>query len=820
MQILYSTANSLDKNRLRNLLCAPKGSLNLIRWDYRKNGLKYGENPDIRLKILPKYLNFSTSSVAKMMSKTGGVNEAEFIDSSTSIQPININQSGQIIGLRSDSIVIKEELSGSEIYSYTGLSNPSFAIQILNGNYFIANTNNDEVLEVSEDMSTLIDTISVSSPIFLDYLEDSDTLLVTTSGGTIYEYVRGSFILVWTSSTSFGDLKSATYSRKDVNRIVTADELENKIRVINKSTGSVVAIYSGFQNENGETDSFINPNMAIEFEDGSIAVIEKNGRVSDFETYTSSSSSSMDSSSTSSMTSSSLSSSSSSEGITSDSSSSSENFSESSSSSEKFSESSSSSGGVSESSSSENFSESSSSSSENFSESSSSEKFSESSSSSFGNSESSSSSQGVSESSSSVGYSESSSSSINDWTREFVSNVSRPSLEIYKGLPHITAYDLFTDIECLFSDGNWKGCGTIDAGALSKTKIVDKKLSTAYQQRTTWDLYYAEYLGGGSWATQLVKTSPTATSFSIQYFDLAEINCRPAIAYYDTEDPTLLQYAYYDGASWKNETIVTNLNGFAHVSMTEHNGLPVVVYAKTGGTWTLHYSIKSGESWTEGTIQASPTSLSFENDLHVVNGVLTCAYRYNAGADLKLNVATYNGTSWDIVEAWDDNSVLAGGPVSLTEWDQRPAIAYFSNSDDILYFIHYDGGNWLREVVDYANVTTADVEVLDGLPVIAYSVSTVTYFARRGEWPTISSSSESSESIANTSSSTSGKYSQSSFSSSDGYSESSSSENFSESSSSSENFSESSSSSENFSESSSSSENFSESSSSSFGNNQ
>jgi hypothetical protein len=275
--ILFSTANSIDKNRLRDISCSSSGDLNMIRWAYPKNGLKYGQNPDIRLKILPRYLNFSTSLVSGIVSENSGINTAIFVDSSTSVTPININQSGQIIARTSNEIRVYDDLSSAPLYTYSGLINPSFAIEINNGNYLIADTGSDEVIEVSSDMSTLIDTISVTSPIFLDYLEETDLLLVTVSGGTIFEYARGSFILVWTSSTSFGALSTATYSKKNFNRIVTADIGDNKIRIIDRSTG-ITTEHSGFSDFSGDTDSFVQPYSAMEFEDGSISVVEKLGR--------------------------------------------------------------------------------------------------------------------------------------------------------------------------------------------------------------------------------------------------------------------------------------------------------------------------------------------------------------------------------------------------------------------------------------------------------------------------------------------------------------------------------------------------------------
>jgi len=84
--------------------------------------------------------------------------------------PVNINQTEQYICLDSTGgIQIRNTLSSSPTYTLAGLTNPSFALQILNNNYFIADQGNNQVLEVSEDLATTVNTIAVTTPIFLDY---------------------------------------------------------------------------------------------------------------------------------------------------------------------------------------------------------------------------------------------------------------------------------------------------------------------------------------------------------------------------------------------------------------------------------------------------------------------------------------------------------------------------------------------------------------------------------------------------------------------------------------------------------------------------
>jgi hypothetical protein len=311
MEIIFSTANTIDKNRLRDLTCSENGGLNLVRWNYRKNGLRYGQNPDVRIRVLPKFINFSKSPLSYIISKNSGINNSEFIGFSQQNMPINLNKNGQIIALSNSEIKIYDQINGTPEYTYGGLSNPKFALQINNKNYIIADTNNNRVLELDETFSTVINSISISEPIFIDFNEINNSKIVTTLSGVIYEYSENNTTPVWTSSLLFNNLYSATYSKKDFNRIVASDIGDEKVTIIDRNLSKTYTYY-GFENNREQKDNFIKPHIAVEFEDGNIAIVEKNGRIADFEEFQSSSSSSIDSSSSSSLTSSSLSSSSSS----------------------------------------------------------------------------------------------------------------------------------------------------------------------------------------------------------------------------------------------------------------------------------------------------------------------------------------------------------------------------------------------------------------------------------------------------------------------------------------------------------------------------
>lgn len=306
--ILYSTANSVYNNKLMNLECSSSGVLNLIRWEYSKNNLEYGKSIEIRLNILPRYLIVSSSGVSNIVSENSGIKCSEFIDSISNITPIKKNNDGYFIALSYNAIKIYSNLSSSPIKTYTGLSAPRFATQINNGNYLIANTGVNTIVELNETLTSLINFFSVGSPVYIDYKEESDTMLITSSSGTIYEYSRETYDLLWTSSYSFTQLSTATYSKVGSHRIIATD-FSGKVVIFDRNKNSITE-FDGFSDKNNNTDSFINPYIAIEFENYSIGIIEGKRRNIEFDSFESSSSSSQDSSSSSSMSSSSLSSSS------------------------------------------------------------------------------------------------------------------------------------------------------------------------------------------------------------------------------------------------------------------------------------------------------------------------------------------------------------------------------------------------------------------------------------------------------------------------------------------------------------------------------
>jgi len=783
MQISFSTANSIDKNRLRNLACASNGGLNLIRWKYPQNGLKYGQKPDIRLKILPRYLNFSTSSISFMMSENSGINFSKFIDASTWVQPINLNQSGQTIALTSDSVRIYNDLSSSYIYEYSGLSNPSFSIQINDGSYFIADTDNNQVLEVSEDFTSVINTIAVTSPVFLDYIEDNDTLLVTSSGGTIYEYVRGSFILVWTSTTSFGELSTATYSKKDFNRIVTCDSQNNQVRIIDRIT-NLTTTHFGFSNFVGETDSFIKPHIAVEFEDGSLTVVERIGRVATFEQFTSSSSSSLDSSSESSMTSSSLSSSSSSEGYSTSSSSSSEGVTSqsNSSSSQSNSSSSQSESSISLSESSLQYSSSSSTSSEGYSSSSStsSEGYSESSStSSEGYSESSSSS-----STSSLGYSSSSSYNIDPfnlasftsyWKMEeaeegtrfdyqgnndlsegdrFIPRVAGKNKEaagqFLDGLERDAVTDLIPTDSMIFS--SWVKVDYADLVTGSGSQIMTWD-STSYQLSVASNSLYARvrYTSGikevsgpiteGVHHIFLVATKTSlklfldgglldSETFSTQNFDYFA-GYKLVIGGSDGSLRAGVDGFVDEVGFWMDEDVDSfpgYAEDFAAKMWNGGNGLfPASVSSDSSDSTESFDNVSSSSDsdiyndWNRDLIDRRKNS-GFTSSMAMVNGQPAVAY-YAFGI---IFYSRYNGSEWEAPVLVDNTNIRTDTAISMAVVDGNPAITYSKTTNPTFTYVratNSDGSSWGTPINVTPSGTFADdrsLAIINGNPAIAF----------------------------------------------------------------------------------------------------
>ena len=284
---VIAASGAIEGNKILGVIASKYGTENIIVWNYTKNNLRYGLEPKIRIKVLPRIKSFSTSGNYHVVTNVYGEHNVDIEDSTTTQRCIGTNNSGQAICLTDTELIIKSSASGSVIYSYGWLLFPSIAIQTLSGTYIIADTGNNRVIELSEDLSTLIKVVSVDTPLHIDFSEARETLLVTTQGSTdiVYELTWSEWsygVVSWDSSdTILNQPYSATYKQDNSGYIIISDTGNNQIVLYN---GDLLA-YSRMSRYKISKDDptyeeqtlFYKPYRSYWYGDGDICVIEKEG---------------------------------------------------------------------------------------------------------------------------------------------------------------------------------------------------------------------------------------------------------------------------------------------------------------------------------------------------------------------------------------------------------------------------------------------------------------------------------------------------------------------------------------------------------------
>lgn len=181
--ILETDAKYLINNNLYGLKCSKEGTENKIVWNYAKNNLLHYSTPQIKINILPRIRTYGKNHSNHVVTEQYG---PSFIDLKTMSEHniIGINNDGNYLGVASDSFFVL--IDGQSFYSYNEVSDPQHAIDIDDKRYLVADTGNDRIIELDEQLN-LISEFSFISPVYIDYCEDKGTILVTNSNGLIAE---------------------------------------------------------------------------------------------------------------------------------------------------------------------------------------------------------------------------------------------------------------------------------------------------------------------------------------------------------------------------------------------------------------------------------------------------------------------------------------------------------------------------------------------------------------------------------------------------------------------------------------------------------
>lgn len=168
------------------------------------------------------------------------------------------------------------------------------------------------------------------------------------------------------------------------------------------------------------------------------------------------------------------------------------------------------------------------------------------------------------------------------------------SLAVVNGQPAIS-YAAGVKLNYAWFDGASWLTTTVDStgyvGRYNSLMEVDGQPAISYTRRYpqsensgAYDNLLYAWFDGTRWLTTTVDSDVNAG----RYNSLAEVNGKPAIAYYSRYDGGTIKYAYFTGASWQIKTI--SCDGGIHPSLTVINGHPAISFR--GSDESSGYTLK------------------------------------------------------------------------------------------------------------------------------------------------------------------------------------------------------------------------------------
>jgi len=219
-------------------------------------------------------------------------------------------------------------------------------------------------------------------------------------------------------------------------------------------------------------------------------------------------------------------------------------------------------------------------------------------------------------------------------------------------------------------------------------------------------LRYA-FFNGKSWRRETVDSGNVGPYNSIA----VDSHGHPHIAYSGVEASSTLKYATFDGTSWTTTTV--DSGGYSAHLFLDRNDHPHISYAlgTIGGNVPLRYAHHDGTNWVTETVfntmlSSGGTSIAL-NDA----GVVYLSFCDQSG---NLYLATYASGSWNI-------GVLDSGrrPSLALDSADRPRILYVSDAAVAIKYAAWTGAAWSFTVLPYGNATSLALDDHDH-PHIAY----------------------------------------------------------------------------------------------------
>lgn len=262
-------------------------------------------------------------------------------------------------------------------------------------------------------------------------------------------------------------------------------------------------------------------------------------------------------------------------------------------------------------------------------------------------------------------------------------------------------------------------------GTFTKMLVVNGKPAICYLDHLRTSLHYTRALDadGTVWGPGVTLD---ITDNVGMYISFQLINGNPAVAYNDFTNRALkfVRATDIDGTAWGTPQSMDIGNSKQFTSLREVNGKPAISYydATNQNLKYVQALDASGNAWGTPQILDAGNVGNFSS-LLVVNGKPAISYYDAANQDLKYIRATdADGTGWNAPQMVDGTSSAVGGFTSLQIVNGMPAIAYSGTTG--AYFIratNIDGTAWgTRQTVSATSGTYQSLQIVNGYPAIAF----------------------------------------------------------------------------------------------------
>ena len=241
--------------------------------------------------------------------------------------------------------------------------------------------------------------------------------------------------------------------------------------------------------------------------------------------------------------------------------------------------------------------------------------------------------------------------------------------------------------------------GLLQNGEWFRNELTISKTDIKSINKIGEDDPFSSVTRGSNWYIQTVDSQVGY----IENTSLAlDSNDRPHISYFDPTNGDL-NYTFYDGVLWHNETV--DSGGFSHSNSIalDNNSHPHISYDLDRD---LKYASHDGVQWHIETVDSegdvgycSSIALGSNDRPHI---------SYLDSSNWTLKYAHWNGGGWENTTVDSEGDVGSWTSIALDSND-RPHISYFDDTNDDIKYAYYDGNQWHNETVDSAGIVAGGV---------------------------------------------------------------------------------------------------------------